>query len=144
MRALVPGLALAVLPGGVPAWHARCERDQWLAVAGGIAGAGGRLAALWANDERDAGGAFAAHALFATFEGLLWLELAVAESEGYPDLSALFPGARRMQRAAFDMTGVRARGAADLRKWLRHGAWPAEAFPLRKEFAAQTRFPGEA
>jgi len=144
MRAPVSGLDLEALPGAVPAWRARCERGPWLAAAERIAAGGGRLAALWASDERDAGGGFAAHALFATFEGLLWLELAVAEAEGYPDLSAIFPGARRMQRAAFDLTGVRARGAADLRKWLRHGAWPAEAFPLRKEFAAQTRFPGEA
>src|SRR5690242_14000903 len=144
MRAPVSGLDLEALPGAVPAWRARCERGPWLAAAERIAAGGGRLAALWASDERDAGGGFAAHALFATFEGLLWLELAVAEAEGYPDLSAIFPGARRMQRAAFDMTGVRARGAADLRKWLRHGAWPAEVFPLRKEFAAQTQFPGEA
>ncbi|HVP09239.1 MAG TPA: NADH-quinone oxidoreductase subunit C [Burkholderiales bacterium] len=143
MRPPVPGLALEALPGAVPAWRARCERGQWLAAAEQVAAAGGRLAALWASDERDAGGAFAAHALYATFEGLLWLELAATDTEGYPDLSGVFPSARRMQRAAFDMTGVPAHGAADARKWLRHGAWPADAFPLRKDLAAGSKFPPE-
>src|SRR5512143_94942 len=122
MRAPLPGLALHALPGAVPAWHARCERGQWLAAAQQVAAGGGRLAALWTSDERDAGGAYAAHALYATFEGLLWLELAATEAAGYPDLSATFPCARRMQRAAFDLTGVSAHGAADARNWLRHGA----------------------
>jgi Ni,Fe-hydrogenase III large subunit len=35
-----------------------------------------------------------------------------------------------MQRAAFDLSGVRAEGAADHRPWLNHGAWPADHFPL--------------
>jgi Ni,Fe-hydrogenase III large subunit len=39
-----------------------------------------------------------------------------------------------MQRAAFDLLGLRAEGAVDDRKWLRHGAWPANTFPLRKDF----------
>ena len=144
MHTSVPGLSLVALAGAVPAWHARCERGQWLALAGEIAVSGGRLAALWASDERDAGGTYAAHALFATFDGLLWLELAVAEHEGYPDLSALFPCARRMQRAAFDLVGLPALGAdgrrPDARGWLRHGAWPADAFPLRKDFDAGKKF----
>ncbi|HEX2650026.1 MAG TPA: NADH-quinone oxidoreductase subunit C [Burkholderiales bacterium] len=143
MRAPLPGLALEALPGAVPAWRARCGRDQWIAAAQAVSASGGRLAALWASDERDAGGAFAAHALYATFEGLLWLELAVTANEGYPDLSAIFPGARRLQRAAFDLTGMLAQGAADARKWLRHGAWPAQAFPLRKDFEAAKTFASE-
>ena len=38
-----------------------------------------------------------------------------------------------MQRAAFDMIGVRAEGAADGRPWLRHRAWPSDYFPLRRD-----------
>ena len=143
MRAPLSGLALESLAGAVPAWRTRCEPGQWLVAAKGIASGGGRLAALWATDERDAGGAFAAHALFVTFEGLLWLELATTDAEGYPDLTGIFPCARRMQRAAFDMTGVPAHRAADARKWLRHGAWPRDVFPLRKDVEAGRTFAGE-
>ena len=39
-----------------------------------------------------------------------------------------------MQRAAFDLLGISAVGAHDRRKWLRHAAWPADVFPLRKDF----------
>jgi Ni,Fe-hydrogenase III large subunit/Ni,Fe-hydrogenase III component G len=151
MRPPVEGLTLAALPGAVPCWRARCDAAQWLAASKAVADAGGRLAALWACDERDPADAGAAqrgaslHALLAAYEGLLWLELPLADpSAGYPDLSAIFPCAQRMQRAAFDLVGTPARGAADARKWLRHGAWPAEAFPLRRDSAAAAAFPPEA
>jgi Ni,Fe-hydrogenase III large subunit len=56
----------------------------------------------------------------------------------YPDLSDLFACATRMQRAAFDMVGVRAvapdGSTPDGRKWLRHGAWSADTFPLHRDF----------
>ena len=67
------------------------------------------------------------------------VELLVADSApAYPDLSGLFPAANRMQRALFDLLGIGASGAADTRPWLRHGAWPEEAFPLRRDFDPAT------
>jgi Ni,Fe-hydrogenase III large subunit len=57
----------------------------------------------------------------------------------YPDLSDLFPAANRMQRATYDLLGVRA-AAQDKRRWLRHGAWPAGEFPLRKSVGAAHSF----
>jgi Ni,Fe-hydrogenase III large subunit len=59
-----------------------------------------------------------------------------AQSPEYPDLSDLFAPANRMQRATFDLVGLRARGAEDTRRWLRHAAWPAGEFPLRKSVEA--------
>jgi len=50
----------------------------------------------------------------------------------YPDISDLFPAAIRMQRTLHDLLGLSAIGAEDKRKWLRHAAWPADIFPLRK------------
>jgi hypothetical protein len=44
-----------------------------------------------------------------------------------------------MQRATFDLLGIKADGAVDERKWLRHGAWPADAYPLRKDFVQPHR-----
>ncbi len=46
----------------------------------------------------------------------------------FPDLADIFPAANRMQRAAFDLVGVRAADAEDQRRWLRHGAWPKGSF----------------
>jgi Ni,Fe-hydrogenase III large subunit/Ni,Fe-hydrogenase III component G len=146
----IDGLALEPIAGAVPAWHALCDSGSWLTAAAAIAQRGGRLAARGASDGRDAGQAFAVHAAFATYEGLLCLELPVPESQPvYPDLSLLYPCAGRMQRAAFDLTGLEARDAdgsrPDARSWLRHGAWREGAHPLRRDVAAQSRLhPGNA
>src|SRR5258707_10493565 len=109
----VAGLELEPLAGATPAWRALCDPGQWLAACEATAASGGRLGALWASDARDtvkergALGGFSAHALLVTYEGLLWLELPVAASApGYPDLATVFPCARRMQRAAFDLVGL--------------------------------------
>jgi hypothetical protein len=55
---------------------------------------------------------------------------------GYPDLAPLFPCAGRMQRAAADLVGIAADGAADRRPWLAHGTWPAASLPLRRDASA--------
>ena len=136
----LPGIDLQPVAGAVPAWRAEVDAQQWRAACQAAASAGGRLAALWASDERDRGGGFRVHALLALYEGLAWLQLRVPENApAYPDVSDLFGCARRMQRAAADLVGVRPEGAADRRKWLRHGAWPEQAFPLRRDFGASTR-----
>ncbi|HUN70061.1 MAG TPA: NADH-quinone oxidoreductase subunit C [Burkholderiales bacterium] len=139
---LIPGLAVEPIPGAVPAWRASCEAKSWLAACTAVAQGGGRLAALWASDERDARGGFAVHAALVTYEGLLWLELPVAEAQpAFPDLSGIFACAGRMQRALFDLMGLEARSAGagarpDPRGWLRHGAWREDAHPLRRDIAA--------
>jgi Ni,Fe-hydrogenase III large subunit len=129
----VPGshAELTRLPGALPTWHGKTDAAGWKAAAATVAQARGRLLALWASG----GGAqetSAVHAAYALAGGLLWLELPLATDDpAYPDLAALFPAAGRMQRAAADLSGVRAVGAADTRPWLNHGAWPAGFFPLR-------------
>jgi Ni,Fe-hydrogenase III large subunit len=55
-----------------------------------------------------------------------------AEHPVYPDLSGIFPAASRMQRATRDLVGIATAGG-DQRPWLRHGAWPADWFPLRHD-----------
>jgi Ni,Fe-hydrogenase III large subunit/Ni,Fe-hydrogenase III component G len=149
MQPPIEGLRLESIPGAAPAWRAPCSPGQWLAASEAVAAAGGRLGALWASDERDQDGNFSAHALLIAYEGLLWLELPVGDAApGYPDLSALFPCARRMQRAAFDLVGLRASvhegRPPDGRGWLRHGAWSADTHPLRRDLALDARHaPGD-
>ncbi|TOZ39543.1 formate hydrogenlyase, partial [Burkholderia pseudomallei] len=62
------------------------------------------------------------------------------EAGSYPDLSAIFAGATRMQRALHDLVGLRARGAHDTRPWLAHGAWPRDYHPLRRRATGGERF----
>ena len=105
-------------------------------LARGVKEEGGQLVALWGSDDRHLGAGFAIHVAFITAGGLAWVSADLdAVAPAYPDLSALFPQADRMQRATYDLLGIRADGAVDTRKWLRHKAWAEGVFPLRKDVA---------
>ncbi|HXS52043.1 MAG TPA: NADH-quinone oxidoreductase subunit C [Usitatibacter sp.] len=126
------------LAGEAPASYARATPAQWTEAARRVHESGGRLVALWGADRRDAGEAFSIYAAFAGAEGLAVLDLPLAgDHETYPDLSGLFPCASRMQRAVHDLLGLVPEGAVDLRPWLRHGAWRASDYPLRRDFDAE-------
>ena len=136
----IPGLNLhwKTLPGEVPAALAAVGEWQWTEAARLVREGGGRLVALWGADHRDLAedeDEYSVYAAYAVKSGLSVVELLVQDSApSYPDLSGLFPAAGRMQRAIFDLLGIGASGAADTRPWLRHGAWPEESFPLRRDF----------
>ena len=108
--------------------------DGWRRAFEQAAQAGGRLGTLWGSDE---GGALAVHALLVIHDRLLWLVLPAQDS--YPDVSRVFPAAARMQRAVADLLGLRA--GEDTRGWLRHGAWDAGSFPLRKDVPLDAQLP---
>jgi Ni,Fe-hydrogenase III large subunit/Ni,Fe-hydrogenase III component G len=134
MRVVEAPLAFNRLPGALPIAVATSNAAQWSEAAQAFARAGDRLVALWASDRRDLDEGFVIHAAYALTDGLACVRLPlVANVTSCPDLSAHFPAANRMQRAAFDLIGVRAEGAADVRPWLRHGAWPSDYFPLRRD-----------
>ncbi|MBI4756642.1 MAG: NADH-quinone oxidoreductase subunit C [Betaproteobacteria bacterium] len=128
-------------PGCTPVWRGRVPAERLPALAHDVRGCGGQLTALWGSDDRHLGGGFAIHVAFGIPQGTAWVSSDLgAEAPAYPDLSAVFPQADRMQRAAFDLLGIVASGAVDARRWLRHGAWPEDAWPLRRDFDAATRF----
>jgi Ni,Fe-hydrogenase III large subunit/Ni,Fe-hydrogenase III component G len=133
----IPGLDLdlARLPAPLPIWHARVDRDGWLAAARGVAAAGGRLVSTWGTDRRHGpAGGFAACAAYALPGGLAWLDLSLdASAPSCPDLAAIFPAAGRMQRATTDLLGIEFAGTADTRPWLDHGLWPEALRPLRND-----------
>ena len=148
MTPMLPGIRLAPLASAVPAWRAEVDTLQWRAASEAVARAGGRLAALWASEERDLGRGFSVRVLLVLYEGLVCLELRVPDPvPTYPDLSDLFACAARMQRSAFDLVGVRAVAPGgetpDARGWLRHGAWPDDVFPLRRDIDIAGRYPPE-
>jgi Ni,Fe-hydrogenase III large subunit/Ni,Fe-hydrogenase III component G len=128
------------VPGAVAAFRAEATPEQWIEICRQVKEQGGRLVALWGSDARGEGRGFVVHVALVVRSGLLVLALPLAGAP-YPDVSAIFPAADRMQRAAFDLLGIAADGASDCRKWLRHAAWRADEHPLRKDFNASHQPP---
>ncbi|HEY3325761.1 MAG TPA: NADH-quinone oxidoreductase subunit C [Novimethylophilus sp.] len=125
---------LVALPGAMPAWHGMAAASQLHVACEKVRSNGGRLIALWGSDERQQGAGFALHVALADQPGLICLTLPLpAQNPAYPAIDALFPAANRMQRATYDLLGIVAQGADDSRQWLRHGSWPQDVFPLRKD-----------
>ena len=143
MRTAATGIDFQPLPGAASAAIATVTQAQWSGLAA-AARAGDRFVAIWGSDRRAVGDGFVVYAAYALEDGLACARLPVAADRlEYPDLSALFPSASRMQRALFDLLGVSAEGAEDRRPWLRHAAWPADFFPLRHDAEPQRAFDNE-
>jgi Ni,Fe-hydrogenase III large subunit/Ni,Fe-hydrogenase III component G len=135
MKAAELGLAIVALPGVMPVWRATVDAQQWRDTALRLRERGRRLVALWGSDEQPRGSGFAVHVALTVRDGLLWMTLPIpVQPAEFPDLARIFPSADRMQRATFDLLGIRAADAQDQRRWLRHGAWPKGTYPLRKSF----------
>jgi Ni,Fe-hydrogenase III large subunit/Ni,Fe-hydrogenase III component G len=104
------------------------DSSGWRDVAQDVAAGGGRLLALWADTSL--AGRATIHALYLAQPGGLAVELPFDGAGGrYPGIDDVFPSAGRMQRAVFDLHGLRST-SADLRPWLRHAPWPASFHPL--------------
>jgi Ni,Fe-hydrogenase III large subunit/Ni,Fe-hydrogenase III component G len=131
------------LAGAMPAFRAQVSAAELRRVCEEARGRKARLIALWGSDETRRGAGYALHVALAFTSGLLWVSVPLPSRDPrYPGIADLFPGASRMQRACADLLGIPAEGA-DPRKWLRHGAWPEGAFPLRKDFDPTARFAQE-
>ncbi len=122
------------LPGAPRTRGVGVTVEEWSRCAGDVAAGGGRLLAMWASacDAWDSAnrleleGATEVYAAFLIEAGVLVIELPVRRSGAsaaaladYPGIEALFPCASRMQRAMFDISGVRS-SDPDRRPWLRH------------------------
>ena len=106
---------------------------EWGAAASSVAADGGRLVTLWGKQVNESDG-YVVSAAYAVGDGLIWLDLhLMADQLSYPDVSACFPCAARMQRATADLLGIRAENMADQRPWFNHGAWPVGYYPLRQQ-----------
>ena len=138
------GLVAASLPSGVPAKRVGASSGQLLTACKFARDQGARLVALWVADDRDRDRGFCLRIVLADGDGLTAIEHVLPDASlQYPDIAPLFPAANRMQRAAFDLTGVAAAGD-DTRPWLWMASWPIDRFPLQRDFAASTKWePGE-
>jgi Ni,Fe-hydrogenase III large subunit/Ni,Fe-hydrogenase III component G len=128
-----PNLQLERMNGAIHAWCGRIGSADLQPICWNVHDGGGRLLALWGRDTREPG--FELYVVLVNETGLVCLSIALpGDAPVYPDISHIFPAADRMQRATYDLLGIRAQDARDNRKWLRHAAWPVDVFPLRKDF----------
>ena len=144
MNLLGLGLASAQIPGVIAAQRVPVSSGQLLAACRLAWEQGATLVALWVSDDRDRARGFCLRVALHDLDGLTILEYTIPDVNAiYPDLSTIFPSANRMQRAAFDLTGV-ASESDDQRPWLWLASWPIDKFPLQRDFVASSKWePGE-
>ncbi|MHB9835545.1 hydrogenase large subunit [Paraburkholderia terrae] len=133
---------LSASAGRASAFLAHTDAATWVRIASTAREERGWLISLWGAEA--AAGTFVVSAAYAMQDGLLWVRLPVAMGKegvaSYPDLSNIFPCASRMQRAVYDLLGLRATDAEDTRPWLNHGNWPSDYFPLQSLSSGNERF----
>jgi Ni,Fe-hydrogenase III large subunit/Ni,Fe-hydrogenase III component G len=129
------------LPSNLPCRLRKVGAVPWRQVAEMVRSTGGRLITLWGADDRDRDGRFRVYAAYLVAEGIAVIEheMRAGERPTYPSLAEIFPSALNMERAIFDLLGIRSM-EPDHRGWLRHGSWPQTAFPLRRDFDANSQF----
>lgn len=133
--------AMQQLPSNVACRLAKVGAVQWRRIAERLRAAEGRLLTLWGADDRDRDGRYRIFAAYLEPQGITVLEheIDAVANPGYPSIAEFFPSALRMERAVFDLLGIRSM-EPDHRGWLRHGGWPQNAFPLRRDFDAGSQF----
>ena len=129
------------LPSNVAACRVQVDAARWCEAAEAMREAGADLLSLWGSDDRDRDQCMRVHAAYLLRDRVVVVEHAMPASQAiYPSLATRFPVAGRLQRATYDLLGIRA-DAGDTRPWLRHGGWPEDVFPLRRDVAATQTWP---
>jgi len=131
------------LPSNLNCERVQVSALQWRRTGEELRSVGGRLLTLWGADDRDRDNCFRVFVLYLLPEAqLMVLEHAMPAwvPPTYPSMADLFPAARRMERATYDLLGI-ASTEPDKRGWLRHGGWPETIFPLRRDVDARTQYP---
>ena len=140
------------IPSNIPCRRLRVNREQWLLTAQTLGASAARLLSLWGSDHRDRDGCFRIHAAWILPDSVILLEHPIdtrehnaAVTPSYPGLARIFPSARRMQRAIYDLLGVVAEEPErDQRGWLRHDGWLRDWFPLRRDAEDQPSCPSDS
>jgi Ni,Fe-hydrogenase III large subunit/Ni,Fe-hydrogenase III component G len=97
---------------------------------------GAHLRLMVAEDERRAQGRFLVHYLFANAADRWFTQTTLhvpADDPCIPSLALLSYPASRFEREIADLFGIAATGHPDPRPLVRHGFWPLDYFPLRRD-----------
>ncbi|MHC1711263.1 MAG: NADH-quinone oxidoreductase subunit C [Solidesulfovibrio sp.] len=97
---------------------------------------GGRLLAMFGNDEREICGKYVIYVVFALNGGVTRLKALLDQSETleFPSISPEIPAATWYEREIHDMFGIKPLGHPDLRRLVLHENFPDDVHPLRKDF----------
>ena len=135
------GETMDYVPSNVSCRGICVDAAGWIGVAQGLQASGGRLLTLWGADDRDRDGRFRVYAAYLLPKTICVLAHAIDDvvDPVFPSLAGFFPSAQRMERATSDLVGI-ASTHPDRRGWLRHGAWPENVHPLRRDFDGVSQF----
>ncbi len=90
------------------------------------------LTAQWAVEGKQF---FEVYACYRTEEDFLIVKsLLPKDKPEFPSVSKIFLAASRFERQIYSFMGIKALGNSDLRPWIKFADWPADAWPLRKDF----------
>jgi Ni,Fe-hydrogenase III large subunit/Ni,Fe-hydrogenase III component G len=133
--------AANVLPSNVPCRHFKVDAEGWRQFGEGVRSKRGNLLSLWGTDDRDRDARYRVYAAYleAKSVSVVEHEIDAGTTPAYPSIAEIFPSAPRMERAIFDLLGIKSM-QADYRGWLRHAGWPNEVFPLRRDFDAKSQY----
>ncbi|MBI3733279.1 MAG: NADH-quinone oxidoreductase subunit C, partial [Chloroflexi bacterium] len=104
---------------------------------------GAELMLMVANDRRADRDLFEVHYLFANGRENWFLHTTQevpSENLSVASLATFYYPASRFEREIRDLFGIEPVGHPDLRPLVRHGFWPADYFPLRKDAAPPEQF----
>ena len=100
------------------------------------------LAAEWGADETAFGRGYGVYACFRREQEYLVIKTeAPANDPTFPSLTKKFAAAYRFERQVQSLMGLTPVGNPDDRPWIKHEDWPADAWPLRKDFDGTKRMP---
>ena len=116
--------------------HGATRTAEMPAVAGVLREHGAELALMVGADRRHHDATFDVHYLFAHSRQNWFFHVTVHVPANEPAILSLatfhYP-ASRFEREIADLLGIRANGHPDPRPLVRHGFWPEDYFPLRKD-----------
>ncbi len=118
-----------------PAEEFGVTRARWVAAAVAMRAARQRLSSLWVEEH---GNSLLVTALFE--HGGVYTALRTrtrTSAASVPSIAPVHVAANRLERHARDLFGIVFEGHPDNRRWVRHQAWQAGEFPLRRTFPVQ-------
>ncbi len=125
-------------------WVIEARPAELRALADRVVAIGGRLATLFATDERHTGaGGFRIHHVWAIAGSRAFLRVSAAidSAATFPSIAAEHPSANWFEREVMDFFGLAPEGHPNPSRVASHEDWPEGEWPLRKDFDANRQVP---
>lgn len=105
---------------------------------------GAFLLTMTATDKRKLFGNFAVYSVFALPAEKIIVEIKIVlegKNPTYQSITPIMPAAHWLEREMKDLFGIIPKGHPDMRRLAVHQDWPANVYPLRKDFISNTKVP---